>query len=71
VGQHYITEAFRHAPAAVVAPIEYTALLWGIAIDWVVWSVLPGTVILSGASLVIAAGLYVAWRERVVTHSPS
>ncbi len=70
-GQHYITEAFRNAPAAVVAPIEYTALLWGIAIDWVAWAVLPGAVMLSGASLVIAAGLYVAWRERVVTHSPS
>jgi drug/metabolite transporter (DMT)-like permease len=71
VGQHYITEAFRHAPAAVVAPIEYTALLWGITIDWVAWAVLPSAVMLSGASLVIAAGLYVAWRERVVTHSPS
>ncbi|MFM7396558.1 MAG: DMT family transporter [Gammaproteobacteria bacterium] len=70
-GQHYITEAFRHAPAAVVAPIEYTALLWGIAIDWIAWAVLPGTVMLSGASLIIAAGLYVAWRERVVTHSRS
>ena len=70
-GQHYITEAFRHAPAAVVAPIEYTALLWGIAIDWVAWSVLPGGMMLGGASLVIAAGLYVAWRERVVPHSSS
>lgn len=63
-GQHYITEAFRHAPAAVVAPIEYTALLWGMAIDWVAWSFLPSGIMLSGASLVIAAGLYVAWRER-------
>lgn len=63
-GQHYITEAFRHAPAAVVAPIEYTALLWGMAIDWVAWAVLPSHVMLSGASLVIAAGLYIAWRER-------
>jgi len=70
-GQHYITEAFRHAPAAVVAPIEYTALLWGIAIDWMAWAVLPSGVMLSGASLIITAGLYVAWRERAVTHSPS
>ena len=63
VGQHAITEAFRQAPAAVVAPIEYTALLWGIGIDVVVWSVWPNGTMLSGAAFVIVAGLYVAWRE--------
>lgn len=63
VGQHYITEAFRHAPAAVVAPVEYTALLWGLGIDWVVWAALPNSTMLGGASLVVAAGIYVAWRE--------
>lgn len=67
VGQHYITEAFRHAPAAVVAPIEYTALLWGIGIDWLAWSLLPNLTVLGGASLVVAAGWYVAWRERYGT----
>jgi len=63
-GQHYITEAFRQAPAAVVAPVEYTAMLWGIAIDWIAWSLWPNSTVLGGASLVIAAGIYVAWRER-------
>lgn len=63
IGQHYITEAFRHAPAAVVAPIEYTALLWAMAIDWAFWKVLPGFGMLQGAALVVLAGLYVAWRE--------
>jgi drug/metabolite transporter (DMT)-like permease len=65
VGQHYITEAFRHAPAAVVAPIEYTALLWGIGIDWVAWALIPNVTVLGGATLVVAAGCYVAWRERL------
>lgn len=64
-GQHYITEAFRHAPASVVAPIEYTALLWGIGIDFFAWSVLPNVGMLGGASLVVAAGIYVTWRERM------
>jgi len=58
-GQHYITEAFRQAPAAVVAPVEYTAMLWGIAIDWIAWSLWPNSTVLGGA-----AGIYVAWRER-------
>lgn len=64
VGQHYITEAFRHAPAAVVAPIEYTALPWGILIDFFAWSMFPNSTVLGGASLVVAAGIYVALRER-------
>lgn len=63
IGQYYITEAFRHAPAAVVAPVEYTALLWGIGIDWVFWQVFPQAGMLLGAGVIIGAGLYVAVRE--------
>jgi drug/metabolite transporter (DMT)-like permease len=63
LGQHFITAAFRHAPAAVVAPFEYTALLWGVALDLVVWHVLPGAVTLLGGAIVIGAGLYLLRRE--------
>jgi drug/metabolite transporter (DMT)-like permease len=66
VAQHFITEAFRHAPAAVVAPFEYTALLWGVLLDLVVWGVLPGTVTLVGGAIVIGAGLYLMARGREV-----
>ena len=64
LGQHFITEAFRHAPAAVVVPFEYTALLWGVALDFVIWRVLPGAVTLAGGTIVIGAGLYLLARER-------
>ena len=62
LGQHFITEAFRHAPAAVVAPFEYTALLWGVLLDLVVWHVVPGSVTLLGGAIVIGAGLYLLRR---------
>jgi drug/metabolite transporter (DMT)-like permease len=64
LGQHFITEAFRRAPAAVVTPFEYTALLWGAALDFAVWGVLPGLVTVAGGTIVIGAGLYVIYRER-------
>jgi len=64
LGQHFITEAFRRAPAAVVAPFEYTALLWGVALDLAIWRVLPGGTTLAGGTIVIAAGLYLIARER-------
>ena len=63
-GQHFITEAFRHAPASVIAPFEYTALLWGVAIDWAFWDVLPGSRVFIGGGVIIASGLYLIWRER-------
>ena len=64
VGQHFITEAFRNAPAAVVTPFEYTALLWGVGLDLVVWHVLPGATTVLGGSIIVGAGLYLMARER-------
>jgi drug/metabolite transporter (DMT)-like permease len=64
LGQHFITEAFRHARASVVAPFEYTAMLWAVAIDWIFWSAWPATRIWYGSTLIIACGLYLIWRER-------
>jgi drug/metabolite transporter (DMT)-like permease len=64
LGQYLLTEAFRSAPPSVVAPFEYTALLWGIGIDRVVWHVSPSARVCLGSGIVIASGLYLIWRER-------
>jgi drug/metabolite transporter (DMT)-like permease len=64
IGQNLITVAFRSAPAAVVAPFEYTAMLWGVLLDVAIWSVYPSALTLVGASVVIGAGLYLIQRER-------
>jgi drug/metabolite transporter (DMT)-like permease len=65
VGQHCIGEAFRRAPASVVAPFEYTALVWGLGFDFLLWGVLPQPGIITGVTIIIAAGLYLVRRERV------
>jgi drug/metabolite transporter (DMT)-like permease len=64
IGQYLLTEAFRSAPPSVVAPFEYTALLWGVGIDRLVWQVLPSARVCLGGGIVIASGLYLIWRER-------
>ncbi len=63
VGQYLIIQAFRLAPASTIAPFEYTALLWGLAIDWIIWSTVPSARVIGGAGVVIASGLYVIYRE--------
>jgi drug/metabolite transporter (DMT)-like permease len=64
LGQHFITEALRNAPVSVVTPLEYTALVWGVVLDFSIWHVLPGALTVAGGGLVVAAGLYVISRER-------
>jgi len=49
----------------VVAPFEYTALLWGVSIDWMLWNALPSSRVYVGGGIVIASGLYLIWRERL------
>lgn len=64
LGQITITEAFRIAPAAVVAPFEYTALLWGIGFDIVFWQQYPGSSVYIGASIIMLCGLYLLLQQR-------
>jgi len=64
IGQYLLTDAFRSAPPSVVAPFEYTSLLWGVGIDRLVWHVLPSPRVLVGGGIVIASGLYLIWNER-------
>ncbi len=58
-----ITRAFRLAPAAVVAPFDYTALVYVGIIGYVVWDEVPTAMFLVGAAIVIASGLYILYRE--------
>lgn len=63
-GQLAITEAFRHGQASAVAPFEYTALAWGLGVDWLIWDTLPDAYTLMGGAIIIASGLYVVRHER-------
>jgi drug/metabolite transporter (DMT)-like permease len=64
-GQLAITKAFSTGKASIVAPFEYTALAWGVAIDWLLWQALPDGYTLLGAGIIIASGVYLVRRETV------
>ncbi|MBI3505613.1 MAG: DMT family transporter, partial [Proteobacteria bacterium] len=64
-GQFLTFRAFRLAPVGAVAPFHYTELVWATLIGWIFWNEWPPTNVWYGAAIVVAAGLYVIWRERV------
>jgi drug/metabolite transporter (DMT)-like permease len=63
MGQFALIQAYRFAPAAVVAPFDYTALIWAVLLGWLLFADLPGPAVIAGASVVVASGLYTFHRE--------
>lgn len=63
LGQYLITEAFRLGEASLLAPLEYTALVWGVLWDATLWGVLPDGATWLGAAIIVASGLYLVRRE--------
>lgn len=61
--QLLMTRAYSMAPSAVVAPFNYTSILLAAAIGWMLWSEVPTTYTVIGATLVVASGLYILYRE--------
>lgn len=64
LGQYAITLAFKWGEASAIAPLEYTALVWGVILDLAIWGVLPDAITWVGAAIIIASGLYLLRRER-------
>ncbi|MCM0020068.1 MAG: DMT family transporter [Tagaea sp.] len=64
-GQRLTFRAFRLAPVGAVAPFHYTELVWAAIFGWVFWREWPEVNVWWGAAIVVGAGLYTIWRERV------
>lgn len=62
-GQILHTLSYRHGDASLIAPFEYASLLWAVALGFLIFGDTPTMNVLIGAAIVIAAGLFVIWRE--------
>jgi drug/metabolite transporter (DMT)-like permease len=60
----FLTESYRYAPASVVAPFDYMALLWAFFFGYVLFGEIPSRYVYAGAAIVAGSGLFVIWRER-------
>ncbi|MHA1567374.1 MAG: DMT family transporter [Alphaproteobacteria bacterium] len=63
IGQILVTQAYRLAPAAVLAPFDYTALIWAVGLGYIFWGDLPSQRVFLGIAVLVASGLYILHRE--------
>ncbi|MFB9949046.1 DMT family transporter [Rhizobium puerariae] len=63
IGQITMTVSLRHAQASLLAPFDYTTMIWAVALGYLFMAEIPTSATLGGAAMVIAAGLFAMWRE--------
>lgn len=61
--QLLLTRAYAHAQAAMVAPFNYTSLLWASIFGYLLWDHRPDERTLIGAAIVAASGIFIVYRE--------
>jgi drug/metabolite transporter (DMT)-like permease len=63
IAQIFLTESYRHGDASTIAPFEYTSILFGLVIAYYLFDELLTPVMLVGVAIVVAAGMFIIFRE--------
>ncbi len=63
-GQLLLTQSYRFAQASVIAPLDYTSMIWASLFGYMIFGDLPDGFVVTGTFVVIAAGIFVIYRER-------
>ena len=70
-GYQLIVLAMRLGEVSVVGSFRYTAILWAVAIGYVVWGEVPNALAVAGIAVIVASGLYIVGRERSRARRPA
>ena len=63
IAQFSVTKAYAIASPSLIAPFEYTALIWSALLGYLIWSDIPDLYAIAGAVLIIGSGVYIIHRE--------
>ena len=63
LAQFGLAQAFRYGEVSLLAPLEYSALVWATLLGFIFWHELPGMVVLAGVAIIVASSAYVAHHE--------
>ncbi len=67
IGWALMAQAYKDAPAAAVAPFQYSQMITGALLGYLIWSDVPNAYLLCGTAIIIASGLYLVRHERRVS----
>ena len=62
-GQMMVLNAYRNAPAALIAPMQYSQIIWAALFGFIFFSEIPDLWVATGSVLIISSGVFVVWRE--------
>lgn len=68
-GYHFSVAVMRIGEVSFVAPFRYTSLLWALLLGWVIFGDWPGPLTMLGAAVVVTSGIFMFYRERVVSEA--
>lgn len=71
IGQSLMVTSFQFAPAAVIAPYQYTNVVFAIIGGYILFGTFPDALVWAGIVLIVGAGIYIALREREQAGPPS
>lgn len=63
IAQFAVTKAYTIASPSLIAPFEYTALIWSALLGYLLWNDIPDAYAISGAVLILGSGIYIIHRE--------
>jgi len=66
IAQFCLTKAYAIASPSLIAPFEYTALIWAAVLGYMLWGDIPDFNAMIGTGLIVASGLYIIHREAVI-----
>jgi drug/metabolite transporter (DMT)-like permease len=58
-----MTEAFSRAPASVLAPFEYSSMIWAVLLGFLAFGDIPSFPVIAGTLIIVSSGLYILHRE--------
>lgn len=71
LGITLITQGFRIGAASVVAPFDYTGMIWAALFGWVFWNEVPSQYTILGGIVIAACGIYLAWVHSRTAKAPT
>ena len=66
LGQIFLSLSYRYSEVSVLAPFDYAAMIWAVILGYLIFGEVPAPQVWAGGAIVIASGLLILWRERML-----